>query len=67
MRDGEKISVTAPVVVSDIGPAATVALLGEENVPADYQDLVKKGDRPTADDLGQLRQPGAACRRPRAC
>jgi phytoene dehydrogenase-like protein len=48
LRNGEKISISAPVVVSDIGPAATVALLGEENVPADYQDLVKKGNRPTA-------------------
>ena len=48
IRDGETITVEAPVVVSDIGPAATVKLLGEENVPADYQDLVKKGDRPTA-------------------
>jgi phytoene desaturase len=47
-RAGENLSVTAPVVVSDVGPAATVKLLGEENVPADYQDLVKKGDRPTA-------------------
>ncbi len=45
---GEKVSVAAPVVVSDIGPAATVKLLGEENVPSGYQDLVKKGDRPTA-------------------
>jgi phytoene dehydrogenase-like protein len=48
VRAGEKVSVTTPVVVSDVGPAATVKLLGEENVPADYQDLVKKGDRPTA-------------------
>ena len=48
IRAGEKISVAAPVVVSDVGPAATVKLLGEDNVPADYQDLVKKGDRPTA-------------------
>ena len=47
-RAGEKVGVTTPVVVSDVGPAATVKLLGEENVPADYQDLVKKGDRPTA-------------------
>lgn len=47
-RAGEKVSVTAPVVVSDIGPATTVKLLGEDNVPEDYQDLVKKGDRPTA-------------------
>lgn len=46
--DGENVSVTAPVVVSDVGPAATVKLLGEENVPAEYQDLVKKGDRPTS-------------------
>jgi phytoene desaturase len=48
LRNGERVSITAPVVVSDIGPAATVALLGEDNVPADYQDLVKRGDRPTA-------------------
>jgi phytoene desaturase len=48
MRADEKVSVAAPVVVSDIGPAATVKLLGQDNVPADYQDLVKKGDRPTA-------------------
>ena len=47
-RDGETVMVSAPVVVSDVGPAATVALLGEGNVPDDYQDLVKKGDRPTA-------------------
>jgi phytoene desaturase len=48
LRSGENLPITAPVVVSDVGPAATVALLGEENVPRDYQDLVKKGDRPTA-------------------
>ncbi len=48
VRNGEKVCVTAPVVVSDVGPAATVALLGADNVPADYQELVKKGDRPTA-------------------
>ncbi len=48
IRAGEKVSVATSVVVSDVGPAATVKLLGEENVPSDYQDLVKKGDRPTA-------------------
>lgn len=48
IRDGEKVSVAAPVVVSDVGPAATVKLLGEDKVPTDYQDMVKKGDRPTA-------------------
>jgi hypothetical protein len=48
IRDGATITLNAPIVVSDIGPAATVRLLGEDNVPTDYQDLVKKGDRPTA-------------------
>jgi phytoene desaturase len=48
IRGGEKVSVAAPVVVSDVGPAATVKLLGADNVPADYQEMVKKGDRPTA-------------------
>ncbi len=48
IRSGESLTVNAPVVVSDIGPAATIKLLGEDNVPADYQDVVKKGDRPTA-------------------
>jgi phytoene dehydrogenase-like protein len=48
IRNGETITVNAPLVVSDIGPAATVKLLGEENVPADYQEVVKTGDRPTA-------------------
>ena len=48
IRDGATITVNAPVVVSDVGPAATVKLLGEDNVPTDYQDLVKNGDRPTA-------------------
>jgi phytoene desaturase len=47
-HNGESSTVNAPVVVSDVGPAATVKLLGEKNVPTDYQDLVKKGDRPTA-------------------
>jgi phytoene dehydrogenase-like protein len=48
VRGGEKVSIAAPVVVSDVGPAATVELLGPENVPSEYRDLVKKGDRPTA-------------------
>ncbi len=47
-RNGETVRIDAPVVVSDIGPAGTVRLIGEENVPPDYQDLVKKADRPTS-------------------
>jgi phytoene desaturase len=48
VRDGETVTVRAPIVVSDVGPAATVKLLGEDNVPTEYQELVKRGDRPTA-------------------
>jgi len=48
LRNGERVTINAPIVVSDVGPAATVSLLGEENVPVDYQDQVKKADRPTA-------------------
>ncbi|BBX62390.1 oxidoreductase [Mycobacterium saskatchewanense] len=47
-RDGSTVRVDAPVIVSDIGPAATVSLLGADKVPTDYQDLVKQGDRPTS-------------------
>lgn len=47
-RDGESVRIDAPVVVSNVGPAATVALIGEDTVPPDYQDLVKKADRPTS-------------------
>lgn len=48
VRDGETVRVASPVVVSDVGPAATVALLGEDTVPADYREQVRRADRPTA-------------------
>jgi phytoene dehydrogenase-like protein len=48
LRDGQPVRIDAQVVVSDVGPAATVALIGAENVPPDYQELVKAGDRPTS-------------------
>lgn len=41
-------TVTAPVVVSNVGPAATVALAGTDTFDADYLDQVKRNDRPTA-------------------
>ncbi|HWJ82497.1 MAG TPA: NAD(P)/FAD-dependent oxidoreductase [Nocardioides sp.] len=47
-RDGARTTITAPVVVSDVGPAGTVRLLGEENVPQEHLDEVKRADRPTA-------------------
>jgi phytoene desaturase len=47
-RDGSTTRIEVSVIVSDVGPAATVALLGEANVPNDYQEMVKQGDRPTS-------------------
>ena len=47
-RGGASFEIAAPIVVSDVGPAATVGLLGADNVPEDYRELVRKGDRPTA-------------------
>ncbi|CAM5739787.1 NAD(P)/FAD-dependent oxidoreductase [Mycolicibacterium aubagnense] len=47
-RGGQPVRIDAQVIVSDVGPAATVALIGQENVPPDYQELVKVADRPTS-------------------
>jgi phytoene desaturase len=47
-RDGAAIEICSPVVVSDVGPAATVGLIGGDNVPNEYRELVNRGDRPTA-------------------
>jgi phytoene desaturase len=46
LRDGERVRIAAPVVVSDVGPAATNRLVGTENLPADYRQLVEQRDRP---------------------
>jgi phytoene dehydrogenase-like protein len=48
IRDGDVVVLEAPVIVSDVGPAATVELIGAESVPADYRDLVARGNRPTS-------------------
>ncbi|MCV7221728.1 phytoene desaturase family protein [Mycolicibacterium elephantis] len=48
LRDGRPVRIDAPIVVSDVGPAATVKLLGEENVPRDYLEMAQRGDRPTS-------------------
>jgi phytoene desaturase len=47
-RDGATMDVASAIVVSDVGPAATISLIGAEDVPDDYRELVKRGDRPTA-------------------
>ena len=51
-RDGVSYEISAPIVVSDIGPSATVGLIGADigvdKIPEDYRELVRRGDRPTA-------------------
>jgi phytoene desaturase len=47
-RDGETVEVTTRVAVSDAGPAGTVGLLGADDLPADYLEAVRRGDRPTS-------------------
>jgi len=47
-RGGEQVTVRARFVVSDIGPTATVRLVGAEHFPDSYLDDVKRSDRPCA-------------------
>jgi len=47
-RGGVTTEVASSIVVSDVGPAATVGLIGADDVPDDYEELVTRGDRPTA-------------------
>jgi phytoene desaturase len=47
-RDGQVAQVSARVVISDAGPAATVRLVGEDRLPAEYTAAVKRADRPCA-------------------
>jgi phytoene desaturase len=46
--DGGQAEVTARVVVSDAGPAATAALTGHGQLPDEYLAAVKAADRPCA-------------------
>jgi len=47
-RAGAEVAVAAHLVVSDIGPAATIALCSEKNLPNDYVATVYAGDQPSA-------------------
>jgi phytoene desaturase len=42
------VGVTCRVVVSDVGPAATVDLVGAQALPTDYVELVRERSRPSA-------------------
>jgi len=48
VRAGETIELGCEMLVSDVGPAATVRLIGADKLPAEYLDMVRKGDRPCA-------------------
>ena len=39
-RGPETVEVEAPVVVSNVGPWRTAALVGEENLPEEYRRLL---------------------------
>jgi phytoene desaturase len=47
-RDGQAERVRARIVISDAGPAATVRLVGDRNLPPGYTEAVKRADRPCA-------------------
>ncbi|MEU7812825.1 FAD-dependent oxidoreductase [Pseudonocardia sp. NPDC049154] len=45
-RDGRTLEVGCRVAVSNTGPAGTVSLVGEENLPEEYREQVRIKDRP---------------------
>lgn len=47
-RDGADVEVSAPIVVSDAGPYATLELTGREAFPADYVSMIEERNRPCA-------------------
>ncbi len=47
-RGGQAKRLGARIVISDAGPAATVRLVGDRNLPPGYTEAVKRADRPCA-------------------
>jgi len=47
-REGKEIEITCQVVISDIGPKATVELVGDENFNEDYLGAVRLTHKPKA-------------------
>ncbi|NNH70464.1 NAD(P)/FAD-dependent oxidoreductase [Nocardia uniformis] len=47
-RGGETVEITSRFTVSDIGPFATVDIVGRDNLPADYVAQVDRANRPCA-------------------
>jgi phytoene desaturase len=47
VRDGKEVVVACGAVISNAGPAATIALCPEGSMPSDYVELVRRRIRPT--------------------
>lgn len=47
-RDGQDVEVSAPIVVSDVGPFATMELSGRDAFSDDYVSLIEQRNRPCA-------------------
>ena len=47
VRDGKAETLRAPIIVSDVGPVATLEIM-DGDVPDDYAALVERSNRPTA-------------------
>lgn len=67
-RGGETVQIKARIVVSDVGPAATVKLAGPAALPPAYVQQVQAADRPSAiitvyfaSEKSLARFPGFAC------
>ncbi len=62
-RDGVTTEVASSIVVSDVGPAATVGLIGADERARRLPGTGQARRPPHRDDLGELRKPGPARRR----
>lgn len=47
-RDGQRFTVSAPVVISNVGPAATLDLVEQGQLPVDYVEEITRKNRPCA-------------------
>lgn len=47
-RDGRTFEIGTRFAVSDVGPAATIGLVGDHNLPMDYVNSVQRGDQPSS-------------------
>lgn len=51
---GHEVEVSCGAVVANVGPVATIDLVGEEALPADYVERIRTGSRPSANTIMHL-------------